>query len=227
MKKLFIIFCMCVIANSALCGQVTVERNYSRAVCPEILVADVSNEFFVIRFEYNDAVYMRPSTFPEGVPHWDAKINIFKIVNGKRIQVGKEFTGYFTDDKCWEDSSFLLTKKAEDLEPKDLESKIVSGTNTINDYQIFVTNNFIDNIMGVATNYSCAITNISQIDSIRNQKEGYTNLIKQLVSEGDVCNIIGHKWKMVPYITTFYTEILERKCSLCDKTQIKLPGEWK
>ena len=88
------------IAATALCvavpafgGQKTATRNHQG-----------TNGYYVVQFEYDEAQYMRPATSPPGVPHYDATITVFRVVDGKQEQVGEPWRGQFTDGKCYEDN---------------------------------------------------------------------------------------------------------------------------
>jgi hypothetical protein len=62
-----------------------------------------TNGFFVVQFDVNESFVSRPATFPEGVPHYDAVITVFKVVDGKMEKVCPAWSGEFTDGKCYED----------------------------------------------------------------------------------------------------------------------------
>ena len=58
-----------------------------------------------------------------------------------------------------------------------------------------------------------------------------TNLVIKLVASGDVCAVVGHKWKSIPHVTLEYRPDggypEHRKCDLCGKVETKEPGAWK
>lgn len=62
-----------------------------------------TNGFFVVQFDVNESIVMRPATLPAGVPHYDAVITVFKVVDGKMEKVCPAWSGQFTDGKCYED----------------------------------------------------------------------------------------------------------------------------
>jgi hypothetical protein len=49
---------------------------------------------------------------PEGVPHYDATITVFRVVDGKTERVCEPWRGVFTDGKCYEDNLADLVAKA-------------------------------------------------------------------------------------------------------------------
>ena len=73
-----------------------------------------SNGFYVVSFKYEDSVFMRPATYPEGCPHYYAIITVFVIKEGKQIQISKSWEGYFTDGKCYEDNLLDLVNRAKE-----------------------------------------------------------------------------------------------------------------
>ena len=62
------------------------------------------------------------------------------------------------------------------------------------------------------------------------RKEGsMPELVKKLVKAGDVCEVIGHKWKdgcATEGCLNFHT-VPERYCVICGKIQTKEASEWK
>jgi hypothetical protein len=55
------------------------------------------------------------------------------------------------------------------------------------------------------------------------------DLVKKLVKAGDVCEVIGHKWKDgcgTEGCLNFHT-VPERHCVICGKIQTKEVSEWK
>jgi hypothetical protein len=58
-----------------------------------------------------------------------------------------------------------------------------------------------------------------------------TNLVIKLVASGDVCTVVGHKWRSIPHATLEYRPDgcypEHRKCALCGKVETKEPGAWK
>lgn len=81
--------------------QKTVTKNYQD-----------TDGFFVVQFDYDDAWFSRPATMPEGVPHYDATITVFRVVDGKTERVCEPWRGVFTDGKCYEDNLADLVAKA-------------------------------------------------------------------------------------------------------------------
>lgn len=81
--------------------QKTVTKNYQD-----------TDGFFVVQFGYDDAWFSRPATMPEGVPHYDATITVFRVVDGKTERVCEPWRGVFTDGKCYEDNLADLVAKA-------------------------------------------------------------------------------------------------------------------
>ncbi|MFA5378120.1 MAG: hypothetical protein WC455_20375 [Dehalococcoidia bacterium] len=71
-----------------------------------------TNGFFVIKFDYDDSWFSRPATMPEGVPHYDAKITVFRVIDGKTVQVCEPWRGVFTDGQCFEDNLSDIVGKA-------------------------------------------------------------------------------------------------------------------
>ncbi len=89
------------LAVPAFAEQKTVTKNYQD-----------TDGFFVVQFDYNDAWFWRPATMPEGVPHYDATITVFRVVDGKTERVCEPWRGVFTDGKCYEDNLADLVAKA-------------------------------------------------------------------------------------------------------------------
>ena len=85
----------------AFAEQKTVTKNYQD-----------TDGFFVVQFDYDDAWFSRPATMPEGVPHYDATITVFRVVDGKTERVCEPWRGVFTDGKCYEDNLADLVAKA-------------------------------------------------------------------------------------------------------------------
>lgn len=72
------------------------------------------DDFYVVQFEYNDSVAYYPAITGKQVPHWNARITVFKIVDKKQKQIGAPFDGVFTNGKCYEDSLPDLIRRAKD-----------------------------------------------------------------------------------------------------------------
>lgn len=105
-RALLIAACIAVVSTAllavpAFAEQKTATKNYQG-----------SNGFFVVQFDYDDSWFSRPATIPEGVPHYDAKITVFRVVNGKTEQVCDPWRGVFTDGKCYEDNLADLVARA-------------------------------------------------------------------------------------------------------------------
>jgi hypothetical protein len=88
-----IVVCIFWLAVPAFAEQKTATKNYQD-----------TNGFYVVQFDYDDSLFSRPATMPEGSPHYDAKITVFRVVNGKTDRVCEPWRGQFTDGKCYEDN---------------------------------------------------------------------------------------------------------------------------
>lgn len=83
--------------------------NYMEIKNPELELAtrtyEPKDHFYIIEFRYDPHVFTRPATSPAGDPHYHAKIKVFEVKEGKRLQIGPEFDGQYIERGCFEDKS--------------------------------------------------------------------------------------------------------------------------
>jgi hypothetical protein len=130
-KLLLIIFLMVQVSLA----QTTLEYRQSEDQTAERTYQD-STGFYIIHFEYNTASCSIPLTNPPGQPHYFATITVYKIVEGKKTQIGEPFSGQYTENGCFEDEPSYLINSAKqqskkvDITDKDLNPiKFYSGVN--------------------------------------------------------------------------------------------------
>lgn len=74
---------------------------------------------YEIEFTYREDVCWIPATYPPGVPHYDAQVQVWEVKRGK-IDYGTfelkeliaKFGGTYTKGLCYEDEPIYLIKKA-------------------------------------------------------------------------------------------------------------------
>jgi hypothetical protein len=97
--------------------------------------------FYVVEYRYGGFATV-PLTNPPGPPHYGAEITVFRVVDGKRQQIGQPFGGEYTVNGCFEDDPKVLVeyaikhKDGPPHEPAKIESSIeqfpiVSGSTGI------------------------------------------------------------------------------------------------
>jgi len=121
--QLILIVVLAMLAVTALnAEQVTATKSYQD-----------TRGFYIVQFEYSNSFYTRPATSPLGCPHYDATITVFKIKDGKPVQVGKSWQGTFTDGRCYEDKL------------SDLVGRVVTAQGQTNIlYSAWITNSIDD-----------------------------------------------------------------------------------
>ena len=79
------------------------------------------------------------------------------------------------------------------------------------------------------TNQGARMWNIDNVIKDIRKEGSMPDLVKKLVKAGDVCDVIGHKWKDgcgTEGCLNFHT-VPERHCVICGKIQTKEVPEWK
>lgn len=78
---------------------------------------------YLIKYEYNGCWFSRPATYPEGEPHYDAVVTVYKIVSCKcfvpkndTLIVGKSFAGTYVEKGCFEDVPEYNVSQAKKLQ---------------------------------------------------------------------------------------------------------------
>ena len=108
---------MCWLAGTCKAEACTVSKVY----------ADVTG-VFIVQFDYDDAVYSTPATFPPGPPHYSAKITVRRVTAaGITELVCPPWVGVFTDGNCWEDNLTDIVLRAK----KEANPKLRVGGETI------------------------------------------------------------------------------------------------
>ena len=96
-----------------------------------------------------------------------------------------------------------------------------------------ITNRLFDfhYILASNTVSRCAVLLVDDAVKKLREQGDMANLVKKLVSSGDVCAVVGHQWESTPHVTLEYRESGEypqhRMCAICGKVETKEPGAWK
>lgn len=77
---------------------------------------------YKIEFIYNPTVCMQPLTYPAGQNHYFARIIVYKVSRKHLTQIGKEFSGYYTVNGCFEDNGEALVKQAYELQKESINT---------------------------------------------------------------------------------------------------------
>jgi len=81
-------------------------------------ICETTNETFMVTYDYTTEHCFVPATNPPGEPHYDAKVMVFKIGNGKRVQVGEKMSGTYVEKGCFEDVPAEYVRRALEFESK-------------------------------------------------------------------------------------------------------------
>ena len=73
---------------------------------------EIPGHYYVVRYEYSSGMASVPPTCPSGRPHYDATIEVFEVLDGSKIQIGRAFPGQYVEGGCFEDKPEMLVKKA-------------------------------------------------------------------------------------------------------------------
>lgn len=72
---------------------------------------EIPGHYYVVRYEYSPAVATIPAIFG-AKSHYQADIEVFEVVDGSKLQIGKTFPGVYVDGGCFEDKPETLVKQA-------------------------------------------------------------------------------------------------------------------
>jgi hypothetical protein len=174
-------------------------------------------------------------TNPIGVPHYTAKITVFRVANGKKVPMCEPWFGTFTDGKCYEDNPADIVARARSVSESATNITAVAVVRETNNSDVITSVVTLTPISSYTFPYTNAALELKSSDAymdkairvIREQCD-MTNLVRKLAESGDICAVLGHKWEILPNLTLLYdpNRLGTRRCGICGLTQRQRVGAW-
>jgi hypothetical protein len=100
-----------------VCAYAQLSQTYMRTF-------EADGHFYVIEYFVGSNADVRGPSTLRAQPHYAATIQVFEVLNGRRMLIAKPFGGIWTPDGCFEDEPQALVKQAYELAKGQEDSRV-------------------------------------------------------------------------------------------------------